>query len=106
MIECVGKLPATQQSFDVAKKGATVLLFSVPSPDAVFPLQLLPVFQKELTILASFVNPDTQLRAVEMLNTGKIVVGPIITHRFPLEQTEDAIRMQMQNESLKVIVTP
>ncbi len=106
VIECVGRLQATQQSFEAAKRGATILLFSVPTPDAVFQLPLFAVFQKELTVLGSFVNPDTHLRAAELINTGKIKIAPLITHRFPVEQTEAAIKMQMSSESLKVVVTP
>jgi 2-desacetyl-2-hydroxyethyl bacteriochlorophyllide A dehydrogenase len=104
VIECVGNTAATRQAFDCAGKGATVLLFSVPGVEAVFPLPLFDVFKKELTIKGSFVNPDTQSRAVALINAGRINVGPIITHRYPVEQTEEAIRMQMSPESIKVLV--
>lgn len=106
VIECVGRLAATKQAVDSAKRGATVLLFSVPSPEAVFGLPLMEVYKKELTIRGSFINPDTQQRAVDMINSGKLLLDPIITHSFPLEQVEDAIYMQVSNESIKVIVTP
>lgn len=106
IIECVGTVRATQSAFEVTKQGATVLLFSVPSPDAVYGLKQMDVYQKELTILGSLINPDTQQRAVDMINSGKIMIDPIITHSFPLAQVEDAIMMQLGSESIKVIVTP
>lgn len=106
VIECVGTITATQSAFDVAKPGATVLLFSISNPDAVYKLNLMDVFHKELTIIGSLINPDTQLRAVNMLNSGKIIVDPLITHSFPLEQVEEAIAMQLGNDSIKVIVMP
>lgn len=106
VIECVGNSHATQRAFDAAARGATVLLFSVPRPDATFPVPMYDIFHKELTILGSFVNPDTHQRAVELLNSGRIRTDLLITHRFPVEQTEEAIRMQMSSESIKVLVTP
>ena len=106
VIECVGRLAVTRQAFDAAKRGATVLLFSVPQPDAIFGLDLMAVFQKELNIRGSFINPDTLLRAVQLINSGKIQLDSIITHRFPLEKVQDAINMQMSNESIKVLVIP
>ena len=106
VIECVGTVCATQNAFEVAKQGATVLLFSVPNPDAVYGLKQMDVYQKELTILGSLINPDTQQRAVDLINSGKIMIDPIITHSFPLAQVEDAIMMQLGSESIKVIVTP
>jgi 2-desacetyl-2-hydroxyethyl bacteriochlorophyllide A dehydrogenase len=106
VIECVGKLTATQSAFGMAKRGAAILLFSVPHPDAVFGLKLMDVFSKELNIFGSFINPDTQQRAVDIINSGKLILDPLITHRFPLEQVEQAIQTQTGNESIKVIVTP
>lgn len=106
VIECVGKTAATKQAFETAAKGATVLLFSVPSVEATYQLPLFEVFKKELVIKGSFVNPDTHARAVELLNSGKVQVKPLFTHRFPLEEVEKAIEMQQSAESVKVLVIP
>lgn len=105
VIECVGIPAATRQAFDTASHGATVLLFSVPAPDATAALPLFDVFKKELTIRGSFVNPDTHGRAVALLNQGKIQVEPLITHRYRLEQLDEAVKTQMGPDSIKVVVT-
>lgn len=106
VIECVGKTVATKQAFEMAAKGATILLFSVPSVDATFELPLFDVFKKELVIKGSFVNPDTHARAVDLLGSGKIQITPLITHRFGLDEMDQAIKMQMSAESIKVLVKP
>ncbi len=106
VIECVGNLPAVKSAFRFAKKGATVVLFSVPKPDSTFELPLFDVYKKELTIKGSFVNPDTHERAVALLNSGRLDFGPIITHRFSLDKMAEAIAMQMSSESIKVVVCP
>src|SRR5699024_1072570 len=46
VIECAGNLKATNQAFEIAKRGASIVLFSVPSPGQTFPLDLFEVFQK------------------------------------------------------------
>ena len=104
VIECVGNVPAVKSAFQFAGKGATVLLFSVPKVDATFDLPLFDVYKKELTIKGSFVNPDTHARAVALINSGKVDFGPIITHRFTLDQLPEAIAMQMSDASIKVVV--
>lgn len=106
VIECVGTPIATAQAFQAAKRGTTVLLFSVPKPDTVHPLSLEDVYQKELTVLGSMINPDTHGRAAAMINSGAIRLDAIITHSYPVEQLEEAILMQQSNESLKVILEP
>lgn len=106
VIECVGNNPAVESAFRFAKKGAAIVLFSVPKPEAQFPLPLFDVYKKELTIKGSFVNPDTHSRAVSLINAGLVNFGPIITHRFGLDQLPEAIAAQQGSESIKVVVLP
>ncbi len=106
VIECVGNNAAVKSAFQLARKGATIVLFSVPKVDATFDLPLFDVYKKELTIRGSFVNPDTHERAVRLINSGKLDFTSIITHRFNLDQLPEAIAMQMSSESIKVVVCP
>lgn len=106
VIECVGTEQASEQAFKIAKRGTSLLLFSVPKAGSTYGLHLEDIYQKELTISGSMINPDTHGRAVELINNGRIQLEPIITHSYPVERLEDAILMQMKNESIKVIVEP
>jgi L-iditol 2-dehydrogenase len=106
VIECVGLPAAVEQAFSAANRGATILLFSVPAAGATYEMHLEEVFQKELKIVGSMINPDTHKRAAELINNKKVHIEKIITHCYPLEQVEDAILMQTQKESIKVIVKP
>ena len=105
-IECVGNTAAVRQAFDATKRGTRILLFSVPKPDTEHPLSLMDVYQKELTVMGSMINPDTHGRAAELINSGRIRFDEIITHAYPLAGLEDAIHMQMSDESVKVLVEP
>ena len=104
VIECVGNPQGTAQAFEAAKRGTTVLLFSVPKAGTAHSLSLEEVYQKELTIVGSIINPNTHQRAVDLINSGRLQLAPLMTHRFPMEQVKDAILMQMSSESIKVLV--
>ena len=106
VIECVGKVFAVEQALASAAPGGTVLLFSVPAPGTKASLPLMDVFKKELTVVGSIINPDTHQRAVNLINSGRIRLLPLITHHFDLAHLEDAIHMQMSSESIKVMVNP
>ena len=106
VIECVGNTKAVAQAFEAARRGTTVLLFSVPKAGTFHALSLEDVYRKELKIVGSLINPDTHGRAVSLINSGRIRLEEIITHSFPVESLEEAIRMQMSDESIKVIVEP
>ena len=106
VIECVGTELSVAQAFSVTKRGTRVVLFSVPKAGATYSLDLGDVYKKELTICGSFINPDTQGRAVEMINNGRILLEPIITHSYGVEQLEEGILKQMSKDSIKVIIEP
>ena len=106
VIECVGRTAATRQAFDMAGRGARLLLFSVPAPGATFDMPLDDVFRKELKIYGSFVNPDSHQEAVDLINAGRIQTAPLITHRYPADRLEEAIHMQMSPDSIKVQILP
>ena len=106
VIECVGNPVASAQALQVAKRGSTVLLFSVPKNGTVLKVSLEDIYRKELKLLGSLINPDTHARAVAMINGGRIELGPIITHVFPVEQVREAVAMQQSDASVKVIVKP
>ncbi len=104
VIECIGKPATIRQAFDVAGFSGQIVLFGVPAPEASVELPLFDVYKKELHITGSMINPDTHQRAVNLINAGRIQIEPLITHIFPLDKLEEAIRCQMGTDSLKVIV--
>lgn len=106
VIECVGNPHTSAQAIDAAAGCGRVMLFGVPNPDAVLQTKMHPIYQKELTIMGSFVNPDTHSRAVALLSSGQLKLKELITHRFPVSQLEEAIKMQTGSESIKVLVKP
>ena len=106
IIECAGSTASVRHAFEATKRGSTVLLFSVPKADTFHALSLEEVYQKELNILGSLINPDTHGRAVELINSGRIRLEEIITHTYPVERLEEAIRMQMSDASIKVLIAP
>lgn len=106
VIECAGKEAAMKSAIGFAKRGATVLLFSVADLNTTLTVRPFEIFQKELTIKGSFINPSTHGRAVQLIASGRVSMKPLISHRFPIEDMTKAIEMQRNPEAVKVIVTP
>lgn len=105
VIECVGNTIATAAGLLRHQAPARLSCSSASQKSGTtHPLSLEDVYQKELTIVGSIINPDTHQRAVDLINSGRIQLAPILTHRFPIERLKDAILMQMSSESLKVLV--
>jgi 2-desacetyl-2-hydroxyethyl bacteriochlorophyllide A dehydrogenase len=105
-IECAGHEKAVEQAVAATQRGGVVLLFGVSGPEAQARIRPYDIFLRELTLVGSFINPFTHQRAIEVLATGKVDPCRIVSHRFPLEQTAEALRVSRTPEALKVVVQP
>lgn len=60
VIECVGLVSTIEQAIDIAGKAATVMMFGLTKPEAELKVKPFTVFQKEIVLKSSFINPYTQ----------------------------------------------
>jgi L-iditol 2-dehydrogenase len=106
VIECVGGQATAQEAVGLAGPGARVVLFGVaPEADrvAVSPYDL---YRREITITGSFVNPFTQAAALALLQSGRVKVAELITHRLPLDELARAFALIESREATKIVIEP
>ena len=104
VIECVGAPGTVKSAIEYAGKAATVMIFGLTGPDDSVPYQPFEAFKKELTIKTSFVNPNTQGRARDIITSGKLNLSDLITDYVKLDNIEDAFKPGPRNG--KFIVLP
>ena len=91
VIECAG-LPSTmRQAISLAGKKSTVMLFGLTKPNDEIPVKPFEIFKKEVVIKASFINPYTQRRAVDLIDSGKIDVSSMVYRKISLEELSEAL---------------
>ena len=105
VFETAGNIGTTQMTVDVTKRGGKVVLVGIPSR-AEFDFGIIKTIDKELDILGVFRYANTYPGCVDLLNSGKVDLKSLITHRFSLEKTQDALQFAHENkaESIKVVV--
>uniref|UniRef100_UPI00403F9B34 zinc-dependent alcohol dehydrogenase family protein n=1 Tax=Candidatus Enterococcus willemsii TaxID=1857215 RepID=UPI00403F9B34 len=91
IIECVGKKETSEAAIAAASKGANILLFGVPSPNTELTIPAFDIFNKELKITSSFINPFTLSKAVHLLNQGNIQLAPLLSHTIQLESVPEIL---------------
>lgn len=106
VIECAG-LPGTmEQAVDLAGKRGKVMLYGLTKPDAQISLKPFEVFQKELTIMGSYINPCTQQRALQLIDSGRLDVQSMVCKTIGLEQLENVLSDPALRAEGKYLVIP
>jgi len=59
---------------------------------------------KELNILGSFIIHDTMGKAVELLESRKMTLDPLITHEMPLEELNRGMDLMRSGEGMEIIL--
>lgn len=106
VIECAG-LPATmEQAIDLAGNKGTVMMFGLTKPDAQIAVKPFQIFQKELTLKASYINPCTQGRALQLIDSGRLDVESMVCRTIGLGELESVLSDPALRAEGKYIVCP
>lgn len=103
VVDAVGRGAISSALLGFAKKGATLLIFGVADPDDSFALSPRDVFERELTIIGSVINPYTHHRAVSLLE--RLPLDRIPIRVFALEDYAAAFAAQRLGKE-KIVISP
>ena len=106
VIECVGRPSTIEQAIDIAGNKAVVMMFGLTKPDETIAVKPFQIFQKELELKASYINPCTQKRALDLIDSGRLDVSSMIYEVCGLEQLEEILSNPQLRANGKYIITP
>lgn len=101
--EATGAKPVFEQVVNMAKTGARLVILGLHKLPV--NLDLANVLLRELTIVGSMAYPTEFAGVISMLESGKVNVDPLITHRYPLSEFDTALARARDTElAIKVMV--
>jgi len=109
VVVCSGATSAIVQALGSVERGGTVLFFAPTGPGVSVPISVNDLFwRNEITLTSSYAgSPGDYAAALELIQTGKIRVKEMITHRLGLAETGLGFKLVAQaQDSLKVIIEP
>ncbi len=105
ILECVGIEATMTDAINDARKGSTIVVVGVFGKKPLVDLGL--VQDRELTLVGTLMyqKPDYE-RAIDLVNSGKMYLNEMITHRFPFDRYLDAYHAieAAHGEYLKVMI--
>ncbi len=106
VMECVGKPDTMEQAIHLAGKKSVVLFFGLAAPNDAITINPFELFKKEMEIKASFINPYTQQRAVQMIDSKRIDVRSMIHKTAPIEALPSILANKEEMRNGKIIIVP
>lgn len=97
---------AILDGIESCRKGGTLCLFAPTPPDTLMQLSPHRLFFSEIQIIPSYSTSHLETRtALELISQQKVNTKELITHRFPLTQTQEAVALATKGENcLKVVI--
>jgi L-iditol 2-dehydrogenase len=106
-IECAGTAQAAKDAIEFTRKNGRVALVGIYEGEV--PVNLNKVVQWNMTIAGGKAEGDWSLRRVlPLMADGRIKAKPLITHRFPLSDINEAMRtfVERKGGAIKVVIHP
>ncbi|MFH1116555.1 MAG: alcohol dehydrogenase catalytic domain-containing protein [Pseudomonadota bacterium] len=108
VIVATGAVSAIRQAYQAVDRGGTILFFAPSDPGAQVEVPFNDIWRKEVTITSSYAGSQRDMfAAIELIDSERINVDDMITHRLPLENTVQGFSLVANaSESMKVIINP
>lgn len=107
VLEMSGNRIGIQVALDAARISGKIIAFGIPKEKIAIDWGKY-LIDKELSIQSVFGRMiwDTWKETTELLSSGKIDLTRIITHRFPLSEFEEAMKVMKSGECGKILLSP
>jgi len=104
VMECVGSAATLEQALEVIKPAGRIILVGL-GPKT--PIDITFLVQNQIKMQGAFCFLDEFSQAIELMRSKKVSIDPMISHRFTLDEIEQAFEIQSDSgASVKVLVCP
>jgi L-iditol 2-dehydrogenase len=106
VIVATSSLNALKDAVSFVRKGGTIVMFGVPSKGANVELDMSEIYSKGITIINSYAASADDTRHAEDLIKNEINVAQLITHRYNLEECQQAfMHAKSGDNAMKIIIS-
>jgi L-iditol 2-dehydrogenase len=97
---------ALKQGIKAVSGGGTAILFTPAKPDEMLNIEPNELYFKDINLVTSYsCGPDDTREALNFIHKGIITKDMLVTHRFPIDETEKAYRITAEaKDSLKCLI--
>jgi len=107
VIVATSSLNALKDAVNFVRKGGTIVMFGVPSKGAIIDLDMSEIYSKGITIVNSYAASDFDTKeALEKISNKQINVSQLITHKYNLQECQEAfLHAKSGDNAMKIIIS-
>ncbi|MFB6603273.1 zinc-dependent alcohol dehydrogenase family protein [Streptomyces noursei] len=106
VIDCTGVIPVIEDGLGRVRRGGTFQQFGVAPSAATAAFSPFRVYNDEITIVGSMAVLHSFGRAVDLMAKGVVDADTMITHRYPLDGFDAALRTFREGSGRKIQLHP
>jgi threonine dehydrogenase-like Zn-dependent dehydrogenase len=106
IIDCSGNTKAIEQAVPLLRPLGKFLFFGICPQDDQIQISPFKIFQKELTLIGSVINPFTFSRAADLIQQIQVPAKKLGIVTFPLDQFREALKTAQSGSVSKVFFKP
>ncbi|GAA2678743.1 zinc-dependent alcohol dehydrogenase family protein [Streptomyces lunalinharesii] len=106
VIDCTGVIPVIEDGLGRVRRGGTFQQFGVAPSAATAAFSPFRVYNDEITIVGSMAVLHSFGRAVDLMAKGVVDADTMITHRYPLDDFDAALRTFLEGSGRKIQLRP
>jgi threonine dehydrogenase-like Zn-dependent dehydrogenase len=110
VFECAGRMEAFAQGMDLVADGGRFVVLGIFSGHGTVPLDVVRLNNRSLSVIGSLgpATPEDYRTVVQLAQRHgeRLRFADLVTHRFGLNQLEEAIGVARRGEAIKAIVVP
>jgi L-iditol 2-dehydrogenase len=107
VVECVGRPESWEEAVALARKGGEVLFYGGCAAGVKVPIDARRVHYEALTLKGAFHFAPRDVReSLELLSSGSLRLGRLISDELPLGKLHEAIQRLEEGECLKLAIRP
>lgn len=106
VFECAGAVETFQQAQNIARRGGSVIVLGLTAADVTLEVNPFNIVVNELRIQGSFLNPLTQGRAAELVESGKLNLDILISKVVDLAGVQAILDAPPAEGDIKYIACP
>lgn len=100
LIETSGAEACQHSSVKLVRKGGGIGLVGIPKEEV--SMDIFNIIDKEITLRGIFRYANTYPAAIEILHNSDVDFQALVTHRFPLERTGEALNFALNNKTTAI----